>query len=383
MVETKVYADNFSQAFSDSEVFLSFLEERAKNSGWMTAPSKELLFEAMDKVSPASGLSASSLSCKGSNEAILDTMENTSLLLKVNGECYPVRSCALKSVLERARISGYALSKVSKAVFAQILNYCLGVASGDSLIRIADEKVSAVHGGDSKDYAIMEMLPLFQHVCDYVNREFPGNHFVTAHFDHSMATAIWRLDGQADKLLKTYRREVAAKGLDPLGIVPALRFTTSDVGMSGANLYPVFLHGNGDRIIPLGYPIKTDHRNGVDLDYFDKQLDLLFARFCDAIHAQANLLRIDIQYPSTTMLGVLKKIGVPKKASYEVLDYFLAIHGDLPCTAYELFMQMSDVIFSAQCEGASGTRIAQLEEIVARALHINWSDYDRPGAFSW
>jgi hypothetical protein len=40
MVETKVYADNFSQAFSDSEVFLSFLEERAKNSAWMTAPSK-------------------------------------------------------------------------------------------------------------------------------------------------------------------------------------------------------------------------------------------------------------------------------------------------------------------------------------------------------
>jgi hypothetical protein len=46
-------------------------------------------------------------------------------------------------------------------------------------------------------------------------------------------------------------------------------------------------------------------------------------------------------------------------------------------------MQMSDVIFSAQCEGASGTRIAQLEEIIARALHVNWSDYDRPGEFRW
>ena len=88
-------------------------------------------------------------------------MENTSLLLKVDGKDYPVRSCAIKTVLERARISGHALNKVSKTVFAEILNYCMGVASGDSLIKIADEKVSAVHGGDPKDYTVMEMLPLF------------------------------------------------------------------------------------------------------------------------------------------------------------------------------------------------------------------------------
>ncbi len=381
MVETRVYADNFSQSFVSPGDFLSFLGERARNSSWMTARSRDLAFEAMDNDTPASGTLPQ---ITGSSDEILrDTMENTRLLLKVNGDSYPVRSCALKSVLERARISGYALSKVSKSVFAEILNRCLRVASGDSLIRIADSKVSAVLGGDPKDYAVMEMLPLFEHVCDYVDREFPGNRFVTAHFDHSLATAIWRLDGQADGLLGTYRREVAVRGLDPFGIVPALRFTTSDVGMSGANLYPMFLRGNGDQIIPLGYPVKTDHRSGVDLDYFDSQLNLLYARYCDAVEAQTRLLDIEIRYPATAMLGVLKKIGAPKKASYEALDYFIAIHGDTPCTAYELYMQMSDVIFSAQCEGASGTRIAQLEEIIARALHVNWSDYDRPGEFRW
>lgn len=382
MVETKVYADSFSRVFSNAGDFLSFLYERAKNSSWIIAPSRNLYFEALEQGAAATNISIQSRTAD-SSEVLLDTMANTRLIMKVQGNCYPVRSCALKSVLERARISGYALSKVSRAAFADILNYCLGVASGDSLIRLADEKVSAVHGGDPKDYAVMEMLPLFQHVCDYVNHEFPGSHFVTAHFDHSMATAIWRLDGQADQLLDTYRREVAAKGLNPSGIVPALRFTTSDVGMSGANLYPIFLRGNADRIIPLGYPIKTNHRHGVDLDYFDKQLNLLFARFRDAIQAQTKLLGVDVQHPATAMLGVLKKIGAPKKASYEALDYFLAVHGDSPCTAYELVMQMSDVIFSAQCEGATGIRIAQLEEIIARAMHVNWSDFDHPGTFRW
>lgn len=383
MTETKVFADNFSCSFSNSGDFLSFLSERANNSRWLMARSKDLRFEPLEKDSPTGNLFLQLYSINGSGDVLIDTMENTSLLMNVNGDSYPVRSCALKTVLERARISGYALNKVSKAVFAEILNYCMGVASGDSLIKIADEKVSAVHGGDPKDYAVMEMLPLFEHVCDYINREFPGNHFVTAHFDHSMATAIWRLDGQADKLLDTYRREVAAKGLNPNGIVPALRFSTSDVGMSGANLYPIFLQSNSDRIIPLGYPIKTEHKHGVDMDYFDKQLNLLYARFCDAIEAQTKLLNVEVRYPSTTMLGVLKKIGAPKKASYEALDYFIAIHGNTPCTAYELFMQMSDVIFSAQCDGATGIRIAQLEEIIARALHVNWSDYDRPGDFKW
>ena len=113
--------------------------------------------------------------------------------MKVDGKDYPVRSCALKTVLERARISGHALNKVSKSVFAEILNYCMGVASGDSLIKIADEKVSAVHGGDPKDYTVMEMLPLFKATSDFLNREYPGNTFMTAHFDHSIATAsgVW------------------------------------------------------------------------------------------------------------------------------------------------------------------------------------------------
>ena len=381
-MKNEVFADRFSQSFSSPGDFLGFLGERARNSSWMTASSKDLSFEAMDRLPTPEDVTAP-FGISSSDAVLLDTLENTSLLLKVNGLRYPVRSCALKSVLERARVSGHALSKVSKDVFAEILNLCMGVASGDSLIRIADEKVSAVHGGDPKDYAVMDMLSLFQHVCDFLDREFTGHQFITAHFEHAMATAIWRLDGQSDELLDTYRREVAAKGLTSSRIVPALRFTTSDVGMSGANLYPIFLHGNGDRIIPLGYPVKTDHRNGVDLDYFDSQLGLLYARFRDAVQAQTKLLAIELRYPSTVMMGVLKKIGAPKKASYEALDYFLATHGDTPCTAHELYTHMSDVIFSAQCDGATGARIAQLEEIVARALHVNWSDYDRPGEFRW
>lgn len=384
MTESKIYADNYRCSFLDSDQFLEFLKDRKENSLWMTAPSNSLQFRPLVKDSELGNLYMQLYQSNGRADILADTMENTSLLLSVNGQDYPVRSCALKTILERARISGNALGKVSKTVLTQILNYCLDVATGDSLIKVADEKVSAVHGGDPSDYAVLEMQAMFQTVKDFLDREFPGNTFLTANYDHSIVTAIWSLDGQASDLLDTYNRELAAHGLyGKVKVTPGLRFTTSDVGMSGANLFPILLNKKGDKIIPLGAPIKTEHSNGVNLDTFESQLNLLYARFRETLEKHTKLMGIEIRYPRNTMLGVLKGVKAPKKASYEALDQFLAINGEQPCSAYELYLAMSEVIFLAQCEGATGTRVAQIEERIARAVHVRWSDYDHPGDFKW
>ena len=385
MTDQKIYADNFRCTFDDPGDFIQFLKERKENSRCMTAPSRNLVFESLEKNTQMGELYLKLYDHDGRAEIIADTMENTSLLLKVNGETYPVRSCAIKSILERARISGHALNKVSKSIFTQILNYCMDVASGDSLIKVADEKVSAVHGGDPKDYAILEILPLVQCVRSILDRDFAGNHFLTANFDHSIVTAIWSLDGQANELMETYRQAVAEKGVtEAMSARPGLRFTTSDVGVSAANLYPILLLGGSNRIIPLGDPLKLDHKNGADLDAFASSMDQLYACFKESIERQQQLLDVEIRYPYTTMLGVLKRIGITKKMSYEVADLFAGQSGvSSGCNAYQLYLAMSDVIFLAQCEGASAYRIAQLEENIARALRINWHEYDRPGDFKW
>lgn len=385
MTDQKIYADNFRRTFDDPGDFIQFLKERKENSRWMTAPSRNLVFESLEKNTQMGELYLKLYDHDGRAEIIADTMENTSLLLKVNGETYPVRSCAIKSILERARISGHALNKVSKSIFTQILNYCMDVASGDSLIKVADDKVSAVHGGDPKDYAILEILPLVQCVRSILDRDFAGNHFLTANFDHSIVTAIWSLDGQANELMETYRQAVAEKGVtEAMSARPGLRFTTSDVGVSAANLYPILLLGGSNRIIPLGDPLKLDHKNGADLNAFASSMDQLYACFKESIERQQQLLNVEIRYPYTTMLGVLKRIGITKKMSYEVADLFAGQSGvSSGCNAYQLYLAMSDVIFLAQCEGASAYRIAQLEENIARALRINWHEYDRPGDFKW
>jgi len=153
--------------------------------------------------------------------------------------------------------------------------------------------------------------------------------------------------------------------------------------MSGANLFPILINKRGNKIIPLGTPIKTEHSNGVDLAKFEGQLDLLYARFRETLEKHTKLMGIEIRYPKNAMLGVLKSVKAPKKASYEALDQFLALNGEQPCTAYELYLAMSEVIFLVQCEGATGVNIARTEEKIAKAVHVRWTDYDHPGDFKW
>lgn len=100
MMESKVFADNFSRSFSESGDFFQFLSARQARSKWMTAPSKELRFEPVERGSTLGNLYMQIYDHNGDADVLEDTMENTSLLLKVDGKDYPVRSCALKTVLE-------------------------------------------------------------------------------------------------------------------------------------------------------------------------------------------------------------------------------------------------------------------------------------------
>ena len=92
MTDQKIFADNFRCTFSDPGDFLQFLKERKDNSHWMTAPSRNLVFESLEKDTQMGELYLKLYDYDGRAEIIADTMENTSLLLKVNGETYPVRS---------------------------------------------------------------------------------------------------------------------------------------------------------------------------------------------------------------------------------------------------------------------------------------------------
>lgn len=378
----RVFADEFHKGFFREGDFLAFIEEREENSDWEKVKSSELRFYPIADGQRASSMLEEKLREKGKECVFKDTMEHTRLILKVRDELYPIRSCAIKTILERARVSGNALNKVQKTELAQILNYCMKVTGGDALLRFCEDKISAVHGGDASDYAVLKTPELFRRTVEYLQDNFSGYTFAGASYDHSIVTAVWSLDNE-EALLKEYKESLQTHGLPCDEIQLGLRLTTSDTGQSGANLYPMIFFGSELRNIPLGSPLKLHHKNKADLARFDEQLNLLYAQYSKALGNMQSMMDVYVLHPINAMLGVMKRIGVPKKYATLIAEDYRLKRGDTACSVYEAYLQISEAIYLMQCDGAEGSKIVMMEENIARAVHLRWKDYDFAGEYHW
>lgn len=382
MNAVSIYQDGFGQSFGQEAAFLQFLREREENAHWDKEPSKGIRFEALEEGSVITQLLKDNYVLNGKEGILDDTMENTRLLLRAKERYYPVRGCAVRTILSRACISGSALNKLEKPVLADILNHCMRKAKGDALLRIADDKVSAVHGGDDSDYSVLPIPELFEHTVEYLEAEFPDSVFAGGWYDHTMVTALWELPAD-EKMLGRYQSALAAHGKTADDLSPALRLTSSDVGISGANLYPMLFKGENSRTLTLGNPLKLAHESGADMAKFDDKLRMIFSQYSYGLDKLTELLEVDIQYPENTLLGVMKHITIPKKLAFPAVDLFKAQYGGCSCTAHDLYYAISEILFTLQCEGASGARIAQMEETIAKALSVKWAEFDTSVPVNW
>ena len=378
MNEARIYADGFATTFADTKEMLEFLANRGKNSQWIRKPTRMLrlipLEKGADKLKGASGNSL--------EDILEDTEKNTNLLLKVNGQTYPVRNCAIQTILSRARVNGYGLRDLKTETYARVVNDCLKVAKGEALLRISEGKVSAVLGGDCHDYAVLDMEQVFLHSVDYLTKNFKGCSYLAGFYEHDMASALWELSGE-DGLLDAYKKELSLHGKAPDEMKPVVRITTSDTGSGGANIYPMIVSGSENITINLGSPLRLGHRNGTRIAEFDAHLKLLYGKYQFAIGNLARLLGIEILNPVNCMKGVMDKLGIPRKYEAEAVDLFVSQYGEDPCTAHEIYFGISEILYMLACEGEEGSRITRMEETIARALSVNWTEYDVPGAYKW
>lgn len=373
MKETKIYADEFCTTFASTTEMLEFLAERAKQSKWIRKPTRMLKLVPLEKEAETI-----EEACEKELEGIVeDTEKNTQLVLKVNKDFYPVRDCAIHTILKRAGINGTGLKKLEKATYAKVVNYCLQVAKGDALIKVADGKVSAVHGGDDHDYCVLDMQTIFNMTSDYLKAHFKGSTYLegSGSFDHSIVSAMWTLGGNQE-LLDTYHQALEDHGIEDKSLAPALRLTTSDVAVSGVNLYPMMLSQTSNRVINLGSPIKLSHDRGATLQDFRNNLDKIFSRYQEAVKGIVGLMDIDIQNPVNCLHLIMKELKINQKIRNEVVELFVGQYGEEPCTAHDLYFAMHEAAFFAACEGFSAPRILKLEEDIAKTLVFDWKGFD-------
>lgn len=380
MNEAKVYADGFQTTFASTKEMLDFLANRGASSQWIRKPTRMLRLIPLEKeADKLKGTSGNSM-----DDILEDTEKNTNLLLKVNGKAYPVRDCAIKTILSRARVGGYGLRDLETEVYAKVVNYCLKVAKGDALIKIADGKISAVHGGDESDYSILDMREIFATTSEYLQVHFRGSEYMegSGTYDHSIVSAMWKLGG-SQELLDTYRQALRDNGIQDHVEAPALRLTTSDVAASGANLYPMLLCESSNRTISLGSPIKLTHDKGASLIDFRNNLKLICTRYQDAVTNLARLIDIRIRNPLNCLRLIMKQCKIPKKLINQVVELYEAQNGSDPSTAHDLYYAMNEASFFGACEGMQGCSIIKLEEDITKALVMDWKEFDVSGAIKW
>lgn len=374
--------DSYCVQFSDLPAMLSYHEQLRKDSCWERREVKDLRVAPLEKTSPLFS-DFSRFDPAVSKEAIEDTADNLRLAIQVGGRYFPLRDTAYKSLLDRAKVSGTALPKLGREKLAQVLNDCLALHKDNALLLIRDEKVSAAHSGDSKDYSILEIDQLLDGLRGKVDERFPGNIYVGGYSDHSVTSASWSLPGPKADLLDTYEKLLEAQGQKTVAakLTPGIRFSTSDTGMASAKVSAL--------LVGLQYPIHiggmvaVEHKRQSKITDFTDSLEMLFAQFGDSVSRLAKLLSVPLDYPVNTMTAVCKKLSLPKKAALESIAMFETANGDSPATAHDVFMAMQEIPFILKTGGTSESKLLSLQENMARALTLRWPDFDLARQVSW
>lgn len=374
--------DSYFTHFGTYEDMLDYHEEQANTSIWHRCQVNRLEVEPLDKTSPLYG-SLSNFAPGITQEAVDDTAENLGLAMRVDGLCYPVRDTAYKSLLDRAKITGTSLAKLSRDVLANVLNACLNLYSAESLVLIRDEKVCAVHSGDSVDYSILPINELLQALKAKLDARFPGSRFEQGFCDHSIVSASWTMPGQKEDLLGTYLKTLSSMGKGTMAskLMPGIRFVTSDTGIASAKVSALLV--GGQHPIHIGGCIAVDHRHKTKISDFDSALDQLFAQFGDSIAKLQALMEINLDYPVNAMTRVCKKLSLPKKAAVEAISMFEMAYGDSPATAHDVFLALQEIPFILKTQNTPEHKMLETEENMARALTLKWSDFDLAKAVSY
>jgi len=370
--------DSYYTTFSSYLGILDCHEEQEKQSQWLRFQVRDIEIEPLSKDSPLySDIQA--FATGTSQEAVEDTAKNLGLALRVDGNLYPIRDTAYKTLLDRAKIGGSALPKLSRDILAQTLNACMKLSNSDALVLVRDEKVSAVHSGDETDYSVLPINELLKVLKDKLDARFPGNEFDSGYSDHSITSGLWKMPDQKNDLMGTYLNTLTANGQGKLAgkLMPGIRFITSDTGVASAKITAMFV--GGQYPIAIGSCISVDHRHKAAVADFDKAVDLVFAKFSDNIKKLEKLLDVYLDYPVNVMTRICKKLAMPKKAAIEAIEMYRMAYGGKGASAHEVYMAMQEILFILKTENTPESKMLNVEENLTRALSLNWYDYDLAG----
>lgn len=326
------------------------------------------------------------------DDSMRECMESLNIGISVPFEsgyrAYPIGDTALGTLVQRA---GYQMSPVlmtttnksSMTVMApcckaDVLNSGLKQFKNKSLVLIRDEKIRAVLSGDEADYQIFEVEQLINTLKKSLQTDFMNVTFDSAFASHQYMGVYYLFDA-VGIIGENAKNLISRAGITPNAMKIGVRLVTSDVGLSGANLYP-YVSGNGHNIM-FGNVLSLTHKGSNSMDTFQDNVGKLMALFKDAENKIERMNELKVKHPSGCLMRAAKQAGLPKKISCEAAETLESTFG-INCYQADVFFTLYDILESYDSEaGLTASRRIQLEEGISRVAFCNFDDYDIP--FQW
>lgn len=372
--------DTYCEDFTDLSAFQAGINDLEQNSEWM-----ENVRSATIQTTGIMGIEAPLIADKyGLAPALVaDTAASTSLLATVDNTQYCVRDTAIGTLEETAKLSGLALSRVSPENLATILNLALEVAKGKTMVLKRFGKASAFL---SNNYCRMPQPELLESVIGSLENQFGGIEFESGYISHSYTKCVFALEEMREELSAPYIAALSNANKAPADVLPCVEFRTSDTGCCAATLQPFFWH-KGAAPLVLCDPIKVHHKHtGKELEgvsLFEERSRELFSLFKKSAEKVAEMDTIMVQHPRNALICICKRLNLPKKYGGMVEETLVRELGENPCTFYDLYLYISEILTLAKKDGKTEQEMWRLSESVARTVTLNIHAFDLAGSYAW
>lgn len=191
-------------------------------------------------------------------------------------------------------------------------------------------------------------------------------------YTDEITCVLYKFPNQAASLTAKYNRIMQQSGLE--SVIPAVLFSTSDVTKSGANLYPMMVRADGNRI-RLGNSIKLSHDNSHTVtDYADNCYQVL-SLLQDSTKQIEKLSELRLLYPENAFRNIVRKFGLPVGAANRAFEDFTVQRGGT-VTANDLYWSVWNT--AGYLSAATPSRILEVEEQLSRLIFADWKKLDTP-----
>lgn len=376
---TFVY-DDAAVFISNQQELLDFANERFDNSKWIIGiETPRIHFRPADLMPMEAMELASKLGID--SESLKDTAtEGTKMMVRIGKKHYPMRACAIKSLLERAGLQNKAYERLKKMDYrelAKTLNILFRAHIGTSVVKLADNKVSAIHSGRKGAYSVIEIPDILDATVEYLCTEYPKARFEQGYYSHEAVAATWNLSEYADTFFEDCQVLAESEEYEPL-----VRVVTSDIGTEAVKIQPLLLAGNN--VIMLNSVIAVQHKNENSIEDFKNAINMVLDHFKYGLSELEDLTKVKISNGYNALLRIMDAHNFPKAQGLEAAQLFKETYGEGECTAFNIYVGLCSAAHFVQRDCKDDQlKVFRIQDTVQRCMNTSWRKYDLVGDYKW